>query len=84
MMAEFFAMGGYAAYIWPSYGVTAVVMVALLLLTLRELRDNEATLKALEGLRPNRRRNSRAAAPETAATEAAAPEAAATTTDQQP
>jgi heme exporter protein D len=54
-MADFFAMGGYAAYIWPSYGLTAVVMLGLLFLSLRELKDNEATLKALEALRPNRR-----------------------------
>lgn len=84
MMTEFFAMGGYAAYVWPSYGVTAVVMVALLLLTLRELRDNEATLKTLEGLRPGRRRNSRAAPGETSAPDAGAPDAGAATTDQQP
>ena len=54
-MAEFFAMGGYAAYVWPSYGLTAVVMIGLLALSLRELKDNQATLKALESLRPNRR-----------------------------
>jgi len=23
----FFAMGGYAAFVWPSYGITAVVLV---------------------------------------------------------
>lgn len=84
MMAEFFAMGGYAAYIWPSYGLAAAVMVALLLVTLRELRDNEATLKALEGLRPARRRNSRPAPAETATPENGAPDAGAATTDQQP
>lgn len=54
-MADFFAMGGYAAYIWPSYGLAAAVMLGLLFLSLRELKDNEATLKALETLRPNRR-----------------------------
>jgi heme exporter protein D len=26
-MSEFFAMGGYAAYVWPSYGLTLVVIV---------------------------------------------------------
>lgn len=54
-MADFFAMGGYAAYIWPSYGLAAAVMLGLLFLSLRELKDNEATLKALETLRPGRR-----------------------------
>lgn len=27
-MSEFFAMGGYAFYVWGSYGVTALVVVA--------------------------------------------------------
>ncbi len=26
-MSEFFHMGGYAAYVWPSFGVTALLMV---------------------------------------------------------
>ena len=28
-MSEFFNMGGYALYVWGSFGVTAVVMTAL-------------------------------------------------------
>ncbi len=27
-MIEFLNMGGYAAYVWPSFGVTALLMVA--------------------------------------------------------
>ncbi|NKC13146.1 MAG: heme exporter protein CcmD [Gammaproteobacteria bacterium] len=27
-MAEFFAIGGYAAYVWPAFGLTLVVLVA--------------------------------------------------------
>jgi len=27
-MSEFLNMGGYAAYVWPSFGVTALLMVA--------------------------------------------------------
>lgn len=26
-MSEFFDMGGYAAYVWPSYGLTLAVVV---------------------------------------------------------
>jgi heme exporter protein D len=26
-VSQFFAMGGYAAYVWPSYGLTLVVIV---------------------------------------------------------
>jgi len=28
-MAEWFAMGGYGAYIWPAYAIAAAVLVAL-------------------------------------------------------
>jgi heme exporter protein D len=31
-MNEFFAMGGYAFYVWGAYGVTALVVVAEVLL----------------------------------------------------
>ena len=29
-MNEFFAMGGYAAYVWPAYGISAVALIVLL------------------------------------------------------
>ena len=25
-MSEFFSMGGYAAYVWPSYGLAAILL----------------------------------------------------------
>ena len=28
-MTDFFAMGGYAAYVWPAYGATALVIAGL-------------------------------------------------------
>lgn len=55
-MSEFFAMGGYAAYVWPAYAVTALVLLGLLFATVKGLRDAETTLKALEQVRPARRR----------------------------
>lgn len=61
-MADFFAMGGYAAYVWPAYALAALVMVGILVASIRELRSREATLKALEGSRPARRRSRREAA----------------------
>lgn len=72
-MTDYFAMGGYAAYVWPSYGIAAVVMIGLLAMSLRELKDNEATLKALENLRPGRsgRRARREQAADAAQTPAA-------------
>ncbi len=37
-MAEFFAMGGYAFYVWGSFGVAAVLMIAEPILVARSHR----------------------------------------------
>ena len=55
-MTEFFHMGGYAAYVWPAYGIATIVLLGLLVATWKGLRNAEATLKALESARPARRR----------------------------
>lgn len=34
-MSEFFNMGGYGLYVWGAYGVTAVLLVAELVLLVR-------------------------------------------------
>ena len=47
-MSTFFEMGGYGAYIWPCYGVTAVLMVGILMSSMRSLKGNRATLIELE------------------------------------
>ena len=47
-MTEFFHMGGYGAYIWPAYGIAALVMIGLMVATLRSLKSYEAALAALE------------------------------------
>jgi heme exporter protein D len=60
-MSSFFAMGGYAAFVWSSYAVVAVVLVGLLLLSLKGLRRNEAILRALEEAHAPRRAARRAA-----------------------
>ena len=36
--SEFFAMGGYAFYVWGSYGVTALFMVIEVILVFRNKR----------------------------------------------
>ena len=45
---SFFEMGGYAAYVWPAFGAAAVIMLALLVLSIRTMRAREAALRALE------------------------------------
>ncbi|WP_119679850.1 heme exporter protein CcmD [Indioceanicola profundi] len=63
-MTEFFAMGGYAVYIWTSYGLAALILVGLLLASIRSLRANEQVLTALEAAQgERRRRRARTAAP---------------------
>ena len=37
--SEFFAMGGYAFYVWGSFGVTAVVVVIEMLLIRSQRRE---------------------------------------------
>jgi heme exporter protein D len=50
-MAEFFAMGGYAAYVWSAYGAAAVVLVGLVVATLARRRTSRRSLAVLEQLR---------------------------------
>ncbi len=61
----FFEMGGYAAFVWPSFALTLAVMLGFLTTTLRDLRARERRLRQLEAQRPARRR-SRGGAAETA------------------
>ena len=53
---SFFEMGGYAAYVWPAFGVGAVVLIALLVISLRSLKSREKALRQLEAESGGRRR----------------------------
>jgi heme exporter protein D len=56
-VSEFFAMGGYAAYVWPAYGVAALVLIMLLVHSWRSARRRAAELEQLRHLgRPTRPR----------------------------
>jgi heme exporter protein D len=52
-LQHFLDMGGYAVYVWPAYGLAAVVMIANVVLSLRRLR------KRTDELRESRRREER-------------------------
>jgi len=41
----FFEMGGDAAFVWPAYGVAALMLVAFALLSWRRLRAAERALE---------------------------------------
>ena len=36
-LAQYFAMGGYAGFVWPAYGLAAIVMIGLAVLSVRRL-----------------------------------------------
>ena len=50
-LRSFLAMGGYGAFVWPAFGVTALVMGWLLASSLHRLRGLERAL-AEHGLTP--------------------------------
>ena len=47
-MSEFFAMGGYAAFIWPAWGLSALALAALVVLAPLERRAATGRLRRLE------------------------------------
>jgi len=46
-MAEFLEMGGYGAFIWPSYGAVALVLLGLWIASRRFVTTTEAELANL-------------------------------------
>ena len=49
-MQEFFSMGGYAVYVWVSYGLSAVVLLALLVTSVRGFKSTEAEFQRLKAM----------------------------------
>ena len=49
-MQDFLSMGGYGAYVWPSYGLSAIVMIGLLVASVRGLKGTEAEFDRLKTL----------------------------------
>ncbi|HYB10852.1 MAG TPA: heme exporter protein CcmD [Alphaproteobacteria bacterium] len=52
-VAEFLDMGGRAAFVWPAYGFTLLVLIGILVVAIRGLRSRERELERFEG-RPRR------------------------------
>ena len=62
-LEQFFSMGGYALYVWTSYGVALVVLLVNLVLPMRrkaEVREDIARVFRQEALRQNAARQQRA------------------------
>jgi heme exporter protein D len=51
-MNNFWAMGGYAAYVWPAYGISLLGLAGTAWLTVRAYRRARAQLAALEERKP--------------------------------
>jgi len=58
-ISNFFAMGGYAGFVWSAYGAAALILIGLLVMSWKDLRARQAEVEALEAASP--RRQSRAA-----------------------
>jgi heme exporter protein D len=54
-MTEFLAMGGYARFVWPAYGVAVLVLVGMAAMSFRAWRRQRRIWAALETTRPQRR-----------------------------
>ena len=55
-IAGFLAMGGYGQFVWPAYGVAAIILVGLLVASIVRLRREERVLEALTASTPGRAR----------------------------
>ncbi len=55
-MGGFFAMGGYAGFVWSAYGITALVLALLALVSVVGERRARARLAAIEQRSSRRRR----------------------------
>jgi heme exporter protein D len=47
-IGAFLAMGGYAGFVWPAYGVALVVLGGLALFSWRRYRESSVTLERLQ------------------------------------
>lgn len=47
-MSAFFAMGGYAAFVWPAYGLTIVALAATIGIVWRRYARAKAKLAAAQ------------------------------------
>ena len=47
-MADFFAMGGYAGFVWPAYIITMIVLIAAIVVSLQAHRSARQSVQRLE------------------------------------
>ena len=54
-IGAFLAMGGYAGFVWPAYGVAFAVLGSLALVSWRRYRESTVALERLQQDTPKRR-----------------------------
>jgi heme exporter protein D len=54
-ISAFLAMGGYAGFVWPAYGVALAVLGGLASVSWRRYRESTVTLERLQQDLPKRR-----------------------------
>ena len=52
-------MGGYSGFVWSAYGVAALILIGLLIVSWKDLRARQAEVAALEAASPRRMRLNR-------------------------
>lgn len=50
-LAQYFQMGGYAAFVWPAYGLGLIGLVGVLWLSLKSWKDAEQEFSGLKSSR---------------------------------
>jgi heme exporter protein D len=53
-IGTFFDMGGYAAFVWPSFAISAVALLVLYIWSQSQLKSIEKKVEAAENNRPER------------------------------
>ncbi|MDA0652132.1 MAG: heme exporter protein CcmD [Proteobacteria bacterium] len=62
-ISEYFAMGGYAGFVWSAYGAAALILIGLLVMSWKDLRARQAEIAVLEASSPRRRHQAEGAEP---------------------
>jgi len=58
--AGFYAMGGYAVFVWPAYAIAVLVIGGLIVHSVATLRARIREAAEVEAINPRRQRRSRA------------------------
>ena len=58
-LTDYFAMGGYAVFVWPAYALAIAVMLGLFLQGLRRYRRSQRLLEEIQRAQPARARRAR-------------------------